>query len=97
MHKKILIVTSIFILCACGHTPAKEPEFEGDHYIDEMPIKTEDGNIFHAFCWKYKDITANLSSIAESSFKSIQISPVQQPKHGGATWWSYYEGLYGCG
>ena len=93
MHKKILIVTSIFILCACGHTPAKEPEFEGDHYIDEMPIKTEDGNIFHAFCWKYKDITANLSSIAESSFKSIQISPVQQPKNGGATWWSYYQPL----
>ena len=93
MHKKILIVTSIFILCACGHTPAKEPEFEGDHYIDEMPVKTEDGNIFHAFCWKYKDITANLSSIAESSFKSIQISPVQQPKNGGATWWSYYQPL----
>ena len=93
MHKKILIVTSIFILCACGHTPAKELEFEGDHYIDEMPVKTEDGNIFHAFCWKYKDITANLSSIAESSFKSIQISPVQQPKNGGATWWSYYQPL----
>ena len=93
MHKKILILTSIFILCACGHTPVKEPEFEGDHYIDEMPVKTEDGNIFHAFCWKYKDITANLSSIAESSFKSIQISPVQQPKNGGATWWSYYQPL----
>ena len=55
--------------------------------------KTEDGNIFHAFCWKYKDITANLSSISEASFKSVQISPVQEPKNGGTTWWSFYQPL----
>ena len=66
---------------------------ESDGYVDNMPAATVDGNIFHAFCWKYSDITANLASIAESSFKSIQISPVQQPKNGGATWWSFYQPL----
>ena len=67
--------------------------FEGDKYIDKTPSETKDGNIFHAFCWRYTDITVNLPSIAESSFKSIQISPVQQPKNGGATWWSFYQPL----
>lgn len=93
MHKKLLILTSIFLFCACGCKSTSTPDMEGDGYVDEMPLATEDGNIFHAFCWKYSDITANLASIKESSFKSIQISPVQQPKNGGATWWSFYQPL----
>ena len=99
MSKKLVILTSIFIFCACGcasqNTSASEPvlDFESDGYIDQMPSQTEDGNIFHAFCWKYSDITLNLPSIAESGFKSVQISPVQQPKNGGATWWSFYQPL----
>ena len=99
MSKKLVILTSIFLFCACGCTPKGESEpviednMEGDGYVDQMPVKTEDGNIFHAFCWKYKDITANLSSISEASFKSIQISPVQEPKNGGTTWWSFYQPL----
>lgn len=90
MKAKIVFLTSIFILCACEPAPTK---FNGDGYIDKMPVATEDGNIFHAFCWKYSDITANLASIAEANFKSVQISPVQQPKNGGATWWSFYQPL----
>ena len=92
MKTKIVFLTSIFILCACEPAPAKN-NMESDGYVDNMPAATVDGNIFHAFCWKYSDITANLASIAESSFKSIQISPVQQPKNGGATWWSFYQPL----
>ena len=91
MKSKLVFLTSIFILCACGHTPAYD--FEGDGYKDVMPSETTDGNIFHAFCWKYSDITLNLPSIAEANFKSVQISPVQQPKNGGATWWSFYQPL----
>ena len=91
MKTKLVFLTSIFILCACAHTPAYD--FEGDGYKDEMPSETTDGNIFHAFCWKYSDITLNLPSIAEANFKSVQISPVQQPKNGGATWWSFYQPL----
>ena len=97
MKTKIVFLTSIFILCACepAHSDSSiSPiNFDGDGYVDQMPAKTTDGNIFHAFCWKYSDITANLPSIAEASFKSVQISPVQQPKNGGATWWSFYQPL----
>ena len=97
MKTKIVFLTSIFILCACGtvHNNSNDTsiDFTSDDYVDETPLALTDGNIFHAFCWKYKDITANLPSIAEANFKSIQISPVQQPKNGGATWWSFYQPL----
>ena len=97
MKTKIVFLTSIFILCACepahSNSSISPINFDGDGYVDQMPAKTTDGNIFHAFCWKYSDITANLPSIAEASFKSVQISPVQQPKNGGATWWSFYQPL----
>lgn len=103
MIKKISFLVPIFILSACAPSSNnaydnagdhEEPiVFDGDGYVDETPTATKDGNIFHAFCWRFSDITANLPSIAESSFKSIQISPVQQPKGGGATWWSFYQPL----
>ena len=104
MSKKISFLVPFFLICACtlpscgnkdtdGNEPDAPIDFDGDGYVDAMPSKTKDGNIFHAFCWRYSDITANLPSIAESSFKSIQISPVQQPKNGGATWWSFYQPL----
>ena len=97
MKTKIVFLTSIFILCACGpvHNNSNDAsiDFTSDDYVDETPLALKDGNIFHAFCWKYKDIAANLPSIAEANFKSVQISPVQQPKNGGATWWSFYQPL----
>ena len=103
MIKKISFLVPIFILSACAPSSNNANDnadvhvepivFDGDGYVDETPAATKDGNIFHAFCWRFSDITANLPSIAESSFKSIQISPVQQPKGGGATWWSFYQPL----
>lgn len=96
MSRKFLIAIPLFILTAtacAGNAGGGSHDDPGDGYVDVLPEKTEDGNIFHAFCWKFKDITANLPSIAEQSFKSIQISPVQQPKSGGASWWSFYQPL----
>ncbi|MCR5184568.1 MAG: hypothetical protein K6C32_00585 [Bacilli bacterium] len=62
-----------------------------DGYEDVLPEKMSEGAIFHAFCWKFKDITNNLESIAAAGFKSVQTSPVQEPKGGGSSWWSYYQ------
>ena len=95
MSRKLLFILPLFLLSACANTQAKEDidwDFNGDDYTESIPA-TKDGIIFHAFCWKYSDITANLPSIAEQAFKSIQISPVQQPKSGGASWWSFYQPL----
>lgn len=62
-----------------------------DGYIDVLPDDIGDSPIFHAFCWNFQDIITNLQTIKDAGFKSIQISPVQEPKGGGSTWWSYYQ------
>lgn len=96
-RKFLLSILPLFLLSACaqGQNTSEnvDYDFDGDEYVDVMPSKTENGNIFHAFCWKFTDITAKLPQIAEQAFKSIQISPVQQPKNGGPKWWSFYQPL----
>lgn len=64
-----------------------------DGYVDVLPTDSAKGNIFHAFCWKYSDIKARLGDLKNAGFKNIQISPVQQPKGGGAEWWAFYQPL----
>lgn len=96
-------IFSISLLSGCGggSNPTKTPTPSvsptpsvaetPDGYVDKLPEATSDGAIFHAFCWTYKDIIKNLPAIYDAGFKSIQVSPVQQPKNGGSSWWSYYQ------
>ncbi len=64
-----------------------------DGYVDVLPAKTEDGNIFHAFCWTFKDIKDKLPDLVNAGFKSVQTMPVQTPKSGGSSWWAFYQPL----
>lgn len=48
----------------------------------------QDGNILHCFDWKYNDIKAELKSIAEAGFTSVQTSPAQ-PAGSGTWYWLY--------
>lgn len=73
--------------------PLTNVEETPDGYIDVTPTNTDDGNIFHAFCWKFKDIEEKLEDIKNAGFKSVQISPVQEPKSGGSEWWAFYQPL----
>ena len=68
-------------------------EDKGDDYKDALPSNTKDGTILQAFNWTYNQILENLDSIANAGFKTIQTSPVQQPKSGGASWWAFYQPL----
>lgn len=61
-----------------------------DGHVDVLPENNE-GNIIQCFNWKYSDIKDNLSGFANSGFKAIQTSPVQQPKSGGPNWMSFYQ------
>ena len=61
-----------------------------DGYVDTLPANNE-GTILQAFNWKYSDIKDNMSGIANSGFKVVQTSPVQQPKNGGPNWYSFYQ------
>lgn len=104
MKKSVLLLLTILgatSFASCG--PADKPdkpddpvidvEETPDGYVDVLPSNIGDSPILHAFCWKFKDIEDNLNTIKENGFKSVQISPVQQPKGGGSSWWSYYQPL----
>ena len=73
--------------------PLGDVEENPDGYIDQLNIETSEGNIFHAFCWTYKQIIDKLPDLANAGFKSIQTMPVQQPKSSGASWWAFYQPL----
>lgn len=63
----------------------------GDGYVDVLPTGIEEGVILHAFDWKYNDIKDNLDAIKDAGYNTIQTSPVQQPKSGGAQWQFFYQ------
>ncbi|MDP4120314.1 MAG: alpha-amylase family glycosyl hydrolase [Bacillota bacterium] len=56
-----------------------------------------DGNILHAFDWRYKDVAKYIKDIASQGFTSVQVSPVQGNKptiNAGEyqiDWWAYYQ------
>ena len=62
----------------------------------------DDGTILQAWTWSFKNIEANLETIAEQGFTTIQVSPPNEIKKGtnGAKflqsdgqngWWMYYQ------
>lgn len=85
-----LAIAFTLSLSGCGNpsTPIAE---DPDGYIDNLNMRGVDGNILQAFCWKFNDIKNNLPAIRDAGFKVVQTSPVQEPKNGGPSWWSYYQ------
>ena len=98
MKCKKLLVLSLFSLFLVGCINPKDdtiPDYEEnpDGYVDVLPSSTNEGNILHCFNWTFKQIQDNLDAIKEAGFKSVQTSPVQQPKSNGASWWAFYQPL----
>ena len=55
---------------------------------------TKDGVILHAWDWSFNTINANLKSIAEAGYTSVQVSPIQGTKAsnmGTSYWWLLYQ------
>ena len=51
----------------------------------------QEGTILHCFTWKYRDIKAELPSIAEAGFTSIQVSPAQNSFYEYYPWYIVYQ------
>ena len=89
-----LILSLIMGLGGCQNNSnnpgSEEIKEDPDGYVDVLPENNE-GNILQCFNWKYSDIKDSLSSIANSGFKVVQTSPVQQPKNGGPNWYMFYQ------
>ena len=69
--KGILAFSLLFSLFA---PLAAEPAVK----VEGLAEKTEDGAIFHAWCWSFNTIKKNLSEIAAAGFSALQTSPVSQ-------------------
>ena len=89
MKKRIILplLATILIsgLTSCG------TKHEPIDYTDKLANSTQEGVILHAFNWSFDTIKDNLKAIAEAGYTTVQTSPVQQPKAGGANWWSLYQ------
>ena len=87
----LLPLVACFAMALSSCNKKEEPINETpDGYVDVLP-ENKDGNILQAFNWKFSEIKDNLSGIANSGFKAVQTSPVQQPKSGGPNWQSFYQ------
>lgn len=62
--------------------------------VPSMPSNNQHGPILHAFDWSFNTIRKELSNIAATGYKSIQVSPVQGTKETStdpAKWWLLYQ------
>ena len=102
MKKKFILSTILISMLLFGCNKSNNnssedviPDYDEnpDGYVDVLPDKTSDGNILHCFNWSFDQIKDNLPAIKEAGFKSVQTSPVQQPKSNGSSWWAFYQPL----
>ena len=64
-----------------------------------LPDNIQDGNIFHAFTWRFTDVTKYIKEIAAQGFGAVQVSPVQGTAVAEVDnaasymvdWWKYYQ------
>ena len=77
--------------CNTDAPSSEEYEAPGDGYVDVLPTDIADGVIFHAFNWTFNQISENLEAIYDAGFRTIQTSPIQQPKSGGTKWEFFYQ------
>ena len=106
MKRKLILSTILIsmLLMGCGNKKTSSgssssedvvPDYQEnpDGYADVLPEKTSQGNILHCFDWSFNQIKENLPAIKEAGFRSVQTSPVQQPKSNGSAWWAFYQPL----
>ena len=86
--KRLLPLVALVVLSGLSSCGPKVGVIE---YSDKLAPSTQEGVILHAFNWSFDTIKENLPAIKEAGYTSVQTSPVQQPKGGGANWWSLYQ------
>lgn len=96
-----LIITFVMMLANVMYIPsdinvtkvnAAENSIEAMSSVDDI----QDGVTLHCWNWSYKNIEANMATIAAQGYTAIQTSPIQQAKEGTKGysmngWWVYYQ------
>ena len=86
-----LLLSTLLIgtLVSCNPNSSSEPQVV--EYEDKLASTCQEGVILHAFNWSFDTIKNNLKAIKEAGYTTVQTSPVQQPRGGGANWWALYQ------
>lgn len=102
----ILLAAAMLIGCLCiSAAPAAAVQDNtrilgtGNATAYNLPDNIQDGNIFHAFTWRFTDVTKYIKEIASQGFGAVQVSPVQgtavAETDNAASymidWWKYYQ------
>ena len=96
--KKRVVLPLLFGVLVSGlvgcNNPSSSPissSNEEQTYEDKLASSCQEGVILHAFNWSFDTIKDNLKAIKEAGYTTVQTSPVQQPRGGGANWWALYQ------
>ena len=93
--KKRVVLPLLFSLLISGlvgcNNPSSSSNEEEKTYEDKLASSCQEGVILHAFNWSFDTIKDNLKAIKEAGYTTVQTSPVQQPRGGGANWWALYQ------
>ncbi|MGA1842669.1 MAG: carbohydrate-binding protein [bacterium] len=92
LKRLLSVLIILLVIVACISEPQDSgPNTPMEPSVYGLPENIEDGVMLHAYRWRFKDIQENLKKIAETGYKSIQVSPVQGTKSSGSQWWLMYQ------
>ncbi len=80
-------------VCGTGAIEEAEQTRQADAGNNYGLVSATQGNILHAWDWKFTDVTKNIKEIAESGYSLVQVSPCQVCESASTNndWWKLYQ------
>ena len=80
-------------VCGTGVVAEAEQATQTDAANNYGLVSATEGNILHAWDWKFTDVTKNMKDIAESGYSLVQVSPCQVCESASTNndWWKLYQ------
>ena len=80
-------------VCGTGAVAEAEQATQTDAANNYGLVSATEGNILHAWDWKFTDVTKNMKDIAESGYSLVQVSPCQVCESASTNndWWKLYQ------
>lgn len=91
----LLIASSLSVTFVSAQTTTDALASEGNAY--NLAETVGEGNILHAFNWRFCDVEKYMKDIASAGYTAVQVSPVQGTKVTtncgiyACDWWSFYQ------
>ena len=76
----MLISCLVIPVTATAATDSAETAAADNATAYNLASDVQNGNILHAFNWRFTDVSRYMKEIAQAGFTSVQVSPVQGSK-----------------